>query len=159
MRIRGEQLYLFSGELTGDLRPIALSTDCALRIESSSVEVARQHSAVRQYRKGLSAWAIDCSNLISEENFLRQMLTIGQPILIAITLLQREAVEAGIDISGVVPDKMLTLVGRGLVIAIAANGPKGQMAATRITFQGSGEIGALVERNGFPYVLPIVLGQ
>lgn len=157
MRIRGEQLYLFSGELTGDLRPIALSTDCALRIESSSVEVARQHSAVRQYRKGLSAWAIDCSNLTSLEDFPQSLLTIGQPIIIGITLLQREVVAAGIDISVIAPDKMLTLVGTSIVISASIRGSKGRIAVSQITFQGSGEIGALVEMGGFPYVLPIVL--
>ena len=92
MRIKGEQMYLFSGELGAELHPIALSTDCALTLNAEAVEVARTSPAVRKFRKGLQSWGIDCSNLTSLVGFDKLAVEVGQPITVAITLLQKEVV-------------------------------------------------------------------
>ena len=156
MRIRGEQMYLFSGELGAELRPIALSTDCALTLNAEAVEVARTSPAVRKFRKGLLSWSIDCSNLTSLVGFDKLAVEVGQPITVAITPLQKEVVDAGVKLDGVKPDKTVTLVGQSIITSASIAGAKAQISACRISFVGNGQIGALVEQNGFPYVLPII---
>ena len=156
MRIRGEQMYLFSGELGAELRPIALSTDCALTLESEAVEVARTSPSVRKFRKGLLSWSIDCANLASLAGFDGLAVAVGQPITVAITILQKEAVAAGVNLAGIKPDKTVTLVGQSIITSASITGAKAQISAYRISFVGNGQIGALVEQNGFPYVLPII---
>lgn len=155
MRIKGEQLYLFSGEMGQDLKPLALSTDCALRLSADSIEVCRVTGANKRYRKGLRCWSVDCESLLSISTFDSFIPAIGQPITVAITLLQRDVVEAGIDLSRISPDKVVTLVGQSIISGISAQGSKSRISSYRIVFQGNGQIGALLERNGFPYVLPI----
>ena len=155
MRIKGEQLYLFSGEMGQDLKPLALSTDCALQLNADSVEVCRIIGAGRRYRKGLRRWSVDCERLLSISTLGAFIPVIGQPITIAITLLQRDIVEAGINLSKISPDKAVTLVGQSIIASISAQGSKSRISSYRISFQGNGQIGALLERNGFPYVLPI----
>lgn len=156
MRIKGEQMYLFSGELGAELRPIALSTDCALTLNAEAVEVARTSPAGRKFRKGLRSWGIDCSNLTSLVGFDKLAVEVGQPITVAITLLQKEVVDAGVDLSGIKPDKTVTLVGQSIITNVSVSGAKAQISAYRMSFVGNGQIGALVEQNGFPYVLPII---
>ena len=80
---------------------------------------------------------------------------VGQPITVAITVLQRDLVEAGIGLGSITPSAVETLVGRAIVTNVAARGGKGYLATIEVEYTGSGEIGLLRSRGGFPYILPL----
>jgi hypothetical protein len=111
---------------------------------------------VRKFRKGLLSWSIDCANLASLAGFDGLAVAVGQPITVAITILQKEAVAAGVNLTGIKPDKIVTLVGQSIITSASITGAKAQISAYRTSFVGNGLIGALVEQNGVPYVLPII---
>ena len=154
-KIRGEQLYIFSGSRDA-LQPVGFSTDCALTLSSATVEGSR-HGNVRRNRPGLKAWSVTSSGFCADDGSLvESMLTkVGQPITVAITVLQRGLVEAGIDLEDVAPSAVETLVGRAIITNVAARGGKGYLATIEVEYTGSGEIGLLRSRGGFPYILPL----
>lgn len=155
MKIRGEQLYIFSGSRDA-LQPVGFSTDCALTLSSATVEGSR-HGNVRRNRPGQKAWSVTSSGFFADDGSPLESLPtkVGQPITIAITVLQRNLVEAGIDLGSVTPSAVETLVGRAIITNVTARGGKGSQAEIDVECIGSGEIGLLRSRGGFPYILPL----
>lgn len=154
MRIKGEQLYLFSGESKADLKPIAFTTDAVLSLHSLLVEVSPVGRA-RRFMQGQKGWDIGFSGLLSVSAF-DTAFRIGQPITMAITIMRRDLVENGVDLSNVPIKKEYTIVGRGILNQIAVKGAKASISSLRCNIQGNGELGILATRGGFPYILPLV---
>lgn len=153
MKIRGQQLYIFKGTIDS-LKPIGCSTDCSLDL-SVDVMAGSRRGNVRQQRAGQRSWSVSCRGFIAEGVGLSTVVEIGQPISVAFTVLQKDLVDAGVQLEDVSPDDEATLVGRAIVTNISYNG--GQTLATaEIAFSGSGSLNELRFQNGFTYILPII---
>lgn len=158
LRISGRQLYLYAGGNRDDLEPICASISCSLSLSVDSMLLCRQES-FRRLRPAYKSWEIECSRLcyLQKENPIFGLIdNVGQPLSMAISVLQKDICEAGIDISNIKPTANITLVGRVIPSSMAHNGRRGQMGSNTISFLGCGELGILVDWGGFPYILPIV---
>lgn len=155
MKIRGEQLYIFSGSRES-LQPVGFSTDCALTLSAATVDGSRLGN-VRRNRPGLKSWTITSSGFCADDGSPIESLPtkVGQPITIAITVLQRNLVEAGIDLGSITPSAVETLVGRAIITNVTARGGKSAQTVIDVEYIGSGEIGLLRSQGGFPYILPL----
>ena len=153
MKIRGQQLYVFTGS-ADNLTPIGFSTDCSLDLSVDVVAGSRRGN-VRQQRAGQRSWSVSCRGFIAEGVGLSAAAEIGQPISVAVSVLKKALVEAGVQLADVTPDPDVTLTGRAIVTNIRYNGSQ-SLATAEITFTGSGELNELRTKNGFTYILPIV---
>ena len=151
-RIRGQQLYIFTGALDS-LTPIGCSTDCSLELTTDTVAGARRGNARRQ-RAGLKSWGVSCLIFIEGAD-LSPFKIIGQPITVALSVLREQLVEAGVQPLTLSPDETITLVGRAIVTNLRYKGSRSSLATAEIVFTGSGALGELRKQNGFTYVFPI----
>lgn len=150
-RIRGEQLFVFAGD---DYTPLGASTDCALHVECSTIEVCAKVSRQRRFRRGKIGWGIDCSGF-----YILSALPIrvGQPIAIAMSVLGAGRVLGGVDLETLAPNGMATLKGEAIITSLEVAGSKGGFTTYRASFQGSGEVTVEVKDvKGFPYVFPLI---
>lgn len=153
MRVRGQQMYIFTGALDS-LKPIGCSTDCSLDLSADTVAGARRGN-VRRQRAGLKSWSASCLSFIAEGVELATVGKIGQPISVAFSVLKKKLIEAGVRPSTLSPDETITLVGRAIVTNIRYKGSRSSLATAEITFTGSGALGELRKQNGFTYIFPI----
>jgi hypothetical protein len=153
MRILGQQLYVFSGT-SANLTPIGHSTDCSLDLSADVVAGSRRGN-VRLQRVGQRSWSVSVANFVVEADGLSAFLKIGQPISVALAVLQRSLVEAGVQLENVTPDGVATIIGRAYVTNIRYNGGQ-SLATAKMTFTGSGALNELRTQNGFTYTLPLV---
>lgn len=143
-RTKGEQLYMFMGN--GDnLSPIGCSTDCSLSLSSDAIETSRRgQGSWRTFRAGLKSWSMDCSGFYFDgptpTSFMKGREAIGTIVKVAITVLEKNLVEAGIDLSAVKPSPSHTLVGDAVVKNCEYSGSKSGIAVYKIRFQGSGPL-------------------
>lgn len=154
MRIRGQQLYVFTGS-DNDLTPIGCSTDCSLDLAADVVEGSRVGST-RRKRSGLCSWNASCRGFAVEGVDFDLVKNLGQPITVAFSVLRAELVARGVELSAISPDDTATLVGRAVVTGIRYVGGKPGLATAEVQFTGTGELGELVEKDGFTYIFPIV---
>lgn len=158
MKIRGQQLYVFSGE-RDNLSPIGCSTSCSLELSSNTVEGCRSASGLRKLRPATKGWKVTTDGFVSDNTFLSTATAaIGQPITIAFSVLRRELVEAGFDLSAVEPSAEVTLIGWALATATDYSARRSLFVTARQTFLGNGELRLLVKRGGFIYSLPLIFG-
>lgn len=158
MRIRGEQLYIFSGESAGNTTPIGCSTDCVLSLTHSPVELCRKGGG-RRLRAGYISWSVSCNGMYAYGNntsMLRLANMIGQPISVVVSILQRELADAGVDLSMLTPEEEVSVVGTAILTSADYAGSKGGIATYAVSYAGSGELSLMVDRGGFPYIFPIV---
>lgn len=156
MKIRGQRLHIFSGN-HDNLSLVASSTDCSITLTSTPIAGSRRRGG-RTSRAGKKSWGVGNSGFVNDEGTSISTLAylVGQPLTVAVSILQKDFVEAGIptgeDIS---LDKELTLVGQVIVSNIAQSGSRGGMAITSVEYVGVGELGVLRYNNGFSYIFPL----
>lgn len=144
-RIKGEQLYVFLSN-SGAFLPIGASTDCSLRFNASLVEVASKNGgAWSRFRVSKKGWDISCSGFYFEQTSVPNSMVEGANMLgstcrIAISVLGKEAVEAGVNIGSLSPDTETTLVGDAVISSCEYSGSKGSIATYSITLQGTGPL-------------------
>ena len=144
-RIKGEQLYMFMGS-AGNLKPIGCSTDCSLDLSADAIETSKRgQGGWRTFRAGQKSWSMDCAGFYFDTdtiptNFKQGRKAIGTIVKVAITVLARELVEAGIDLSTVQPAPSHTLIGDAVVTNCGYSGSQGGFATYKIQFTGSGEL-------------------
>lgn len=139
-RTKGEQLYMF---LNGS--PIGCSTDCSLSLSADAIETSRRgQGAWRTFRPGLKTWSMDCSGFYFDgptpTSFMRGASAIGTKVRVAMSVLERNLVEAGIDLSSVQPSATHTLTGDAVITTCEYSGSKSGMAVYKLSFQGTGPI-------------------
>lgn len=138
-KAKGEQLYLFMND-----RPVGCSTECSVDFSAETIEVAAT-GGWRCFRPGHKAWSMGCSGFYFDDtelptNFIKGSQAIGTKVTVAMTVLARELVEAGIDLGSVTPDVVHTIVGEAIVTDCRYAGARGSLATYSIQLQGSGEI-------------------
>lgn len=144
-KIKGERLYMFMGS-ADKLKPIGCSTDCSLDLSAEAIEKSKRgQGGWRTFRPGQKSWSMDCAGFYFENvevptNFKSGRNAIGTIVKVAITVLAREAVEAGIDLSTVAPTPSHTLIGDAVVTQCGYSGSQGGLATYKISFTGSGEL-------------------
>lgn len=144
-RIKGEQLYLFLSS-SGIFLPIGASTDCSLRFNASLVEVAsRNGGSWQRFRVSRKGWDVSCSGFYFDQpsvpnSMIEGAKMVGATCRIAISVLAKELVEAGVNIGNLAPNTDATLVGDAVVSACEYAGSKGSIATYSITLQGSGPL-------------------
>ena len=146
-KIKGEQLYMFMGSADA-LSPIGCSTDCSLNLSADAIETSKRgQGSWRTYRPGQKAWSMDCAGFYFDgatpTSFMKGRESIGTVVTVAITVLDRKLVEAGIDLSSVKPSSTHTLVGEAVVTDCSYSGSRGGMATYSISFKGSGSLDPL----------------
>lgn len=146
-------MYAFTGS-ADNLTPIGCSTDCSLDLSADVVSGSRRGN-VRQRRAGQKSWNVSCRGWIAGGGILSVAEKIGQPISVAFTVLQKDLVDAGVQLEDVSPDDEATLVGRAIVTNVSYNGGQ-SLATAEIAFSGSGSLNELRLQNGFTYILPII---
>lgn len=146
-KIKGEQLYMFMGSPDA-LSPIGCSTDCSLKLSADAIETSKRgQGAWRTYRPGQKAWSMDCAGFYFEgatpTSFMKGREAVGTVVTVAISVLERKLVEAGIDLFSVKPSSTHTLVGEAVVTDCSYSGSRGGMATYSISFKGSGSLDPL----------------
>lgn len=158
MRVHGRQIYLYPGNSFSDLTPIGCSTECALNISIETIELCHRGGMERS-RPGRKSWSVSARGFVADGgSFLEMSQIVGQPLSVAISVIRGDLLRLGsVNLSAITPDEEVTLV--GCVIASEANlvGSRGSLATRDVSLVGDGELGVLVERRGFPYILPIIL--
>lgn len=147
-KIKGEQLYMFVGSADA-LKPIGCSTDCSLDLSADAIEKSKRgQGGWRTYRPGQKSWSMDCAGYYFDDASAptsiksgKQM--IGTTVKVAISVLSRALVEAGIDLSTVAPAPSHTLIGDAVVTRCGYSGSVGGLATYKISFTGSGELSLL----------------
>lgn len=148
--IKGEQLFVFAGE---NHTPIGASTDCDMSLECATVEVCPKVPRFRRYRKGKISWGLDCSGFYY---FSNAALYVGQPIEVAMSVLQRELISEGVGDNILTPFGEAMLKGAAIITDVEFSGSVGGIATYRISFQGSGEVMVYTNNaEGFPYAFPL----
>lgn len=135
-------MFLVSGET---FTPIGCSTSCSLDLSADAIEKSKRgQGSWRTYRPGRKAWSMSCSGFYFDHaaptNFMRGREAVGTEVTVAITVLARELVEAGIDLSTATPSASHTLVGQAVIADCQYSGGKGSIATYSIKFAGSGSI-------------------
>ena len=130
------------------LSPIGCSTDCSLNLSADAIETSKRgQGAWRTYRPGQKAWSMDCAGFYFEgatpTSFMKGREAVGTVVTVAISVLDRKLVEAGIDLSTVQPSSTHTLVGEAVVTDCSYSGSRGGMATYSISFKGSGSLDPL----------------
>ena len=144
-RIKGEQLYVFLSASNVFL-PIGASTDCSLRFNASLVEVASKNGgAWRRFRVSKKGWEISCAGFYFDQPSVPNSMVeganmIGTACRIAISVLAKELVEAGVNIGNLTPNEDAALVGDAVISSCEYSGSKGSLATYSITLQGSGPL-------------------
>lgn len=157
MRIHGRQIYLFSGGDFSGLIPIGCSTECALDISVETIELCRR-GGVERSRAGRKSWSVSADGFLAVDGGILSLPEIvGQPLSIAVIVLREDLLRLGADLSGIELDGEVTLVGCVIANSTKLSGSKGSPVKRGVSFIGDGELGLLVNRNGFPYILPIIL--
>lgn len=158
-KIRGQQLFLFANKSIRNLEPLALSTDCELSISADIIRLCRQGVAERS-RAGLASWGVSCRGLyaLGTDNNITSSpsLLIGQPFSVGFSVIKKELARIGIVEESHLSEEA-TLVGTVIISNIKIGGSRAGISTYRTEFTGVGELGLLSERNGFPYILPILL--
>lgn len=153
MRIQGQRLYIFSGN-RDNLFPVASSTDCSISLESEAIAGVRR-KGVRVFRRGKKTWSVSNAGFLTPQPDIKNL--IGQPLTVAISVLQKELVDIGIIPGHAYPlDKEVTLIGQVIGRNISLDGSRGGISTASMEYIGVGELGMLAYRNGFPYILPLV---
>lgn len=157
-RVKGKHLFIFSGATYAQMVPIAHSTECGLSISSDTLSLCA-HRGVKRQRTSRISWSVNCSKLnssvIEEYSGFNISAFIGQPFLVGFDVLTEELIAAGVPTA--TPNAETTLVGAVIVESIVRDAPLRGLESQRITFRGTGELGILGERDGFPYIFPIEL--
>lgn len=149
--IRGEQLLVFAGE---NYTPVGASTDCGISFECTTVEVCAKAPRFRRYRKGKISWSVGCSGFYF---FSSKILSVGQPIKLALAVLQRELINEGVGDNILTQAGEAMLKGEAIITDVEVAGSVGGIATYRISFQGSGEVIVHAKDDkGFPYVFPLI---
>lgn len=152
MRIKGEQLLAFYQVADGDYRIVANSTDCSISLHRDIIPICSLYPGVSRSRTARSSWATAVSIYPTE-----LPLEAGTPITIAISVLGRNLVNAGIDIQTITPDEATTLIGEAIVTSIKIQGSRGLLSRLEVALQGNGGLTAIGEtKRGFPYSFPII---
>ena len=131
------------------LTPIGCSTDCSLDLSAEAIEKSKRgQGGWRTFRPGQKSWTMDCAGFYFEtavvpSGFMGGRQALGTMVKVAITVLARELVEAGIDLSTVKPSATHTLIGDAIVTNCAYAGSQGGLATYKISFTGSGELSPL----------------
>ena len=130
------------------LLPIGCSTDNSLSLSADAIETSRRgQGAWRTYRGGLKSWSMSCSGFYFDgptpTSFMRGREAIGTIVTVAITVLERNLIEIGIDLSIVKPSPTHTLVGDAVVTDCEYSGSKAGIAVYKMKFQGSGSLDLL----------------
>ena len=147
-KVKGEQLYMFIGSAEA-LKPIGCSTDCSLNLSAEAIEKSKRgQGGWRIFRPGQKSWSMDCAGFYFEtavvpSGFMGGRQAIGTIVKVAITILERELVEAGIDLSTVKPSPAHTLTGDAVITNCAYAGSQGGLATYKISFTGSGDLSPL----------------
>ena len=150
-------MYLFSGGDFSELTPIGSSTKCSLSIAVNTIGLCRR-GGVERSRAGRKSWSISAGGFLAENgDILPFPKYVGQPLSIAISVLQEDLLRLGVDLPSIEFDSEVTLVGCVIVNSAKLSGAKGSFATRDVSFTGDGELGLLVDRDGFPYILPIEL--
>ncbi len=148
-------MCLFTGSTMSGLTPTAYSLECSLEISADTIPLCRQGGAER-HRSGVKRWSVTTQELCDYMGgILPVERLVGQPLCVGISVLQRDIVEAGIKVES--PDPIITLVGVVIVSSIRLSGAVAGMTTKSLSYIGSGELGILAERNGFPYIIPLAL--
>lgn len=159
MRVAGGQIYAFTSADDG-LKAVGSATDCAVDMAADRVELCPKGSTARRYRAGRISWSVTVSRFLSFDGgvgILPASCPLGQPITIAVSVLKRELVEAGVDPDTLPPGETATLTGEAIVVGIVPRGTRGTLATCEITFQGTGILRAMHrDTDGFIYTLPII---
>ena len=158
MRIHGRQMYLYSGGNFSELTPIGCSTECALNISIETIELCHR-GGVGRSRPGRKSWSVSARGFVADGgSFLEMSQIVGQPLSVAISVLRADLLRlGGVNLSAITPDEEVTLVGCVIISSANLGGSRGALATRDLSFVGDGELGVLVERRGFPYILPIIL--
>lgn len=138
-KAKGEQLYLFINN-----RPVGCSTECSVDLSAGVIEVAAT-GGWRCFRPNHKAWSMGCSGFYFEDselptNFIKGSQAIGTQVTVAMTVLGRALVEAGINLETITPDAVHTITGEAIITDCRYAGAQGTMATYSIQLQGSGEI-------------------
>ena len=143
IKVKGSQLYVFT-DLGEGLTPVACSTDCELSFNAEAIEVSAT-GMWKCFRSARKSWSLNCSGLYIESgalpaNFIGGAKIIGAKVTVAMSVLERALVEAGIDISTLVPRPEHTLVGVAIVTNCRYTGSRSGLAIYAVNFHGAGEI-------------------
>ena len=150
-------MYLFSGDDFSGLTPIGCTTECALNISAETIKLCRR-GGVERTRAGRKSWSVSVGGFLAENGYiLVPPEIVGQPLLVAITVLRDDLLRLGVAVSTISPDEEVTLVGCVIVNSVKLSGVKNSLAIRNVEMVGDGALGLLIERRGFPYILPIVL--
>lgn len=159
IKIRGQQMVLFANNHIRNLEPVALSTGCELSISADIIRLCRQGAAERS-RAGLASWSVSCSGLsaLDTDNSVVSASSslIGQPFSVGFSVIKKELARIGLVEESHLSEEA-TLVGIVIISNIKVGGFRTGISTYRAEFTGVGELGLLSERNGFPYILPILL--
>ncbi len=142
-KVKGKQLYMFMG--SGEsLTPIGCSTDCSAELRAEAIETTGAGDWAC-FRSGRKAWSMSCSGFYLEEsehptNFIAGSQAIGQSVIVALTVLARDLVEAGVDLSKIAPSAEHTIVGSAIITACRYAGSVGGLATYAIEYTGSGPL-------------------
>lgn len=143
-RVKGEQLYLFTGQ--DALLPVGASTDCSVSMSAETIEVsARGQGRWRKFRPGKKTWGISCGGFYFDQDGVPSSLVtgarlVGEVVKVAVSVLARSLVEAGFSLEELQPDTELTLVGEAVVTSCEYSGSVGSLATYSISLQGSGSL-------------------
>ena len=141
-KVKGEQLYMF---ING--HPVGCSTECSVEFNATTIEVAAA-GGWSCFRPGRKAWSMGCSGFYFDDaelptNFVKGSQAIGTKVTVAMTVLARSLVEAGINLETITPDATHTVVGEAIITDCRYSGARGSMATYSIQLQGSGKIGGM----------------
>lgn len=144
-RIKGEQLYVFIAS-AGAFLPMGASTDCSLRLTAALVEVNSKGQGLwRRYRVSQKGWEINCSGFYLEQmavpnSMLEGVKLHGMTCRVAISILAKELVDAGVNIESVTPDRTATLVGDAIITDCEYSGSRGSISTYSVSLQGTGSL-------------------
>lgn len=138
-KIRGEQLYLFLNN-----HPVGCSTECSVNFNATTIEVSAS-GGWSCFRSGKKAWSMSCAGFYFDDdelptNFVVGSQAIGTKVVVAMTVLARLLVEAGVNLGSVTPDGTHTIAGEAIITECQYAGQRGSLATYSIQLQGTGEI-------------------
>lgn len=147
-KIKGEQLYMFM-KTNDKWQPIGCSTDCSLNLSAEPIEISKRGiGAWRCFRAGSKSWGMDCAGFYFDSvlptNFIQGADMVGSIIRVAMSVLEKSIIEAGVDLQTIAPHQTHTLVGDALITSCEYSGSRGGMATYKITVQGSGALTPII---------------
>ena len=154
MRVRGDNLYVFERR-DDEYTPLGAAVDCLFSAEVEKVELCAVVGTGKRYRAGKAAWHIETRGLNAYDKNL--ILAVGQPISIAFSVLKKELVTNGINVTDAIRDATVRIIGDAIIVESEHSASCGGLATYKLQLQGVGEPLLYINDGlGFPYTFPLI---